>query len=227
MINLYHGEYTIASYEALQKQKDKYRGKEIITLNGDSLTVADLEIPLSGNTLFAEEKLIIIEGLLTARPSKRKDEVIEKLINSSDGDILLYEDKEATKTQLNKIPNIKATNFKAPESIFSFVDSIDKTNRIESVKKLQKLTKTEPAEIIYTMIIRQFRNLILVKEGNPKYLGGLPPWMVGKYKRQASDFSMNELLIQYRKLLDIDFKIKSGLTPLPLPKLLDIFLLTL
>lgn len=227
MITIFHGEHTPSSYEAVQKEKEKYKGKEQITLNGDSLTRADLEVALTGNTLFSEEKIIIIEGLLSARPSKRKDEAIEYISKEEETAILLYDDKEVSAVQLKKFPKVKATNFKPPQSIFTFVDGISKENKKNTILKFHELIKGEPPEIVYTMIVRQFRNLMLVKEANPKYLGGLQPWMMSKYRLQANQFTLNELLILYRKLLDIDYKIKSGLTPLSLSELLDIFLIQL
>lgn len=222
-----HGEYTLTSYQALLDEKKKHEGKEIVILNGDGITKADIELAIAANTLFSDDKLIIIEGLLTSRPGKRKEEVMEFLKSISHADIILYEDKEATTANLKKFPRSKIVNFKPPQSIFTFVDGISPVDPKRSVQRLHELLLNEPAEIIYIMIVRQFRNMILAKEGNPKYFGSLQPWMLNKFRSQARYFSMDELIVNYRKLLDIDYKIKSGLTPLPLSKLLDIFILTL
>ncbi|MBI2611918.1 hypothetical protein HYW54_04225 [Candidatus Gottesmanbacteria bacterium] len=228
MITILHGENTYSSYQALQEEKKKYRGKEIVVLDGNIITRADLELAVSATSLFTAEKLVVIEGLLTSRPSKRKDEAIDYLAKEKiEVKIILYEDKEVGLRELKKIPKAKAQNFKPNTNIFSFVDGIKVLNPKDSILKLQNLLTSEPPEIIYTMLVRQFRLLILVKEGNPKYLTALQSWQIGKFHHQAQYFSMEDLVQNYRKLLDIDYKIKFGLTPLSLSKLLDIFLLTL
>ncbi len=96
-----------------------------------------------------------------------------------------------------------------------------------SLPLFHDLAKTEPVEVIFVMIVRQLRYLLLTKDKIASQKSGLPPWQVARFERQANYFREEDLIASYRKLLDIDYKIKSGRTPFNLQQLLDIFLVNL
>lgn len=228
MITIIHGEDQVASKNKLQDIKDKYQGKDIITLDGKSVTLTDLKQALEAHSLFLLEKLVIIDNLLTRKPSKDKDELINYLTkNMFDVDFILSEDKEATSAVLKKVIKAQVYHFKPAGNIFKFVDNLQPEGGKKLVPILHELLKTESPEVIFVMIIRQLRYLLLAKDRSDDYLKDLQPWQKAKFMRQAGYFGEAQILLLYRKLLDIDYKIKTGKTPLTLRQLLDLFLLNL
>ena len=134
MLTILHGEYTQSAYQALSVIKQTHSGKEVVSLDGEKITKADLELAILGNTLFSTERLIVISGLLSSHPSKKKDDLIDYLSqNTFDPDIVLYEEKEISKTLLKKFTASQIQNFAPPESIFKFVDSLNPISKRTSI----------------------------------------------------------------------------------------------
>ncbi|MCL4418153.1 MAG: hypothetical protein M1365_15950, partial [Actinobacteria bacterium] len=90
-----------------------------------------------------------------------------------------------------------------------------------------QILKTQEAEIIFFMIIRQFRLLISQTEESKSAIDEakkLAPWQLSKFKRQLSFFDRSKLLTLYNKLFEIDLKHKTGKISFPLEKSIDFFL---
>ena len=118
---------------------------------------------------------------------------------------------------------MKIEKFDFPENLFKFLENIGSKPVSELLPQFHVLLKTNEPELIFTMIVRQFRFLLMVKEEEGNVIG-LPDWQYYKYKSQSRFFTFQELVSLYRKLLDIDHRTKTGKTPLKKDQLLDIFL---
>ncbi len=228
MITILHGQDALSSRNTLLQLRDQAKEKEIQSINGEKLTLPELTTILESRSLFSSSRLVIIENLLSSRPSKSRDELILYIARGMyDSDLVLWDDKDVTAAVLKKLPKAKVQSFKPSLSVFRFVDSIGIATSVVLLEQFHTLLKEEPAEILFVMIVRQFRNLLLLKDPQQGKPSPLPPWQASKLSSQLRVFSQEKLVANYRKLLDIDYKIKSGLTPLSLPQLLDIFLLSL
>ncbi len=64
------------------------------------------------------------------------------------------------------------------------------------------------------MISYQFRNILVIKDllekGKPLSNSKLHPFVVKKSYQQAQQFSFGELKKIYRKIFEVDYKIKTG-----------------
>lgn len=228
MITLLHGLDILASRTKLDELKLKAADKEKIILEGDKLEKTDIIQALETQSLFSLDRLIIIENLLSLRPSKNKDELIRYIAAGKfDAEIILWENKEATPAVLKKFTSARIYNFKPSANIFRFVDNLRPKGGGGSLLLFHELIKNEAPEVIFVMIVRQIRSMLLAKDQKADYLSKFAPWQKTKIKVQAADFSLQDLLSAQRRLLDMDYKIKSGQTPFNLVKLLDIFLLNL
>lgn len=109
-------------------------------------------------------------------------------------------------------------NSKLSGNIFNLVDAVGTGDYRKTAQYMHDLLAQGENEIyILTMIVRQFRNLILIKdyEGKLDKMGiakevGLHPFVVQKGMVQARNFSIQELKNMYEKLLDTDIAIKTG-----------------
>lgn len=106
-------------------------------------------------------------------------------------------------------------------NIFGMIDAIGQQNSKAAIKFLHDLVDSGENELyIFTMIVYQFRNLLIVKDAikNSKQVSnfqlakqvGLNPYVVEKTIKQASGLTFNELKKIYEKLLDYDIKMKTG-----------------
>lgn len=119
---------------------------------------------------------------------------------------------------------------KVEANIFEMIDFIGQKNSEQAIKSLHDLLgKGENELYILTMIVYQFRNLLIIKDilensksQETRYkqtsinnfqiakISGLNPYVVQKTMSQAKNYSMNSLRTIYSKLLDYDLKIKTG-----------------
>jgi DNA polymerase-3 subunit delta len=104
-------------------------------------------------------------------------------------------------------------------NIFEMVDALGQRDSQQAAKLLhQLLDEGEHPLALLGMIVRQFRTMIQVKELNAQGLSqqdiaarlGLHRFVVKKAVRQAMNFSMEQLEVIYRKLLETDVAIKTG-----------------
>jgi len=206
---------------AAKKQK-----REIIKFNQKNLKLENLIQALESQSLFGQERLIIIEEFFSQPKSNRQQEIIDYLSKEKPSiNLIFWEKKILTPGLLRKlsfIDQVKA--FKIPALVFKLVESIYPNNQKQTLNYLKETLKNQSAEFIFYMIVRQIKLLIQTKDG---ILPKMAPWMLGKLKSQASKFkSIESLKNLYGRLLEIDRNIKTGQTPMSLAWHLDMLLIS-
>jgi len=92
MITIFHGDDFVNSRQTLNQgltsKPDRFNAK--------NLTQESLTQVLESSSLFGDEKTIIIDYLLTLRPSNQKDSLINIILKNQDKHILLWEQKTIT-----------------------------------------------------------------------------------------------------------------------------------
>lgn len=229
MITLLHGDHIEASRNELNSLKREAKGKEIRSIDGRGLDATALTQALGSSSLFGSEVLVVVENLFSKLG--KKTNLIEKLakilsIAAKDTDIILWEDKELGITVIKSLgSSVKAIPFKIPSLIFQLLDAL----RPDSAKTLlplyQKLVESEPTELVFTMITRRLRQLLMVAGGAAPE--GLQGWQVGKLTTQSKFFTIDILVHMYKKLLDIEYSLKTGATPFTLAQLTEQFFIDL
>lgn len=225
MLKIIHGENQVASRKKLVEliEQAKKQSKEIININAEKIDRAKLESALLSESLFGHEKLLVIEGLYSLPKSKKKDEFIS-LISSASIEIILWDKKLLTKTDLKKLPTeLENYEFKITPKMWSFLDNFSTNPKAKNamIKLFKESVEGDGAEFVFLMIARQIRILIQIKENNPPKIA---PFMLGKLNKQAKEFSLNKLLDLHQKLYLIDQKQKQSTGLLSLESELDLFL---
>jgi len=224
MIKVFHGDSLVMSrkafLEALEAAKNER--KEVVHLEGKNLTVNGLTVALESKSLFKDDKSIFIESLLSLTKSKEKEKLLEILQKNNHLEIYLWEPREIPKTLVDQYVDFHLQIFKLPAIIFKFLESL-RPNNTQNLLDLfhQALAQDEP-EMIFALLIRQIRLLILALEGE-KYLTGAP-WQKSRLLIQAKYFSKEKLKELFQKLLLIDYQQKTSQTPFDLSSSLDLFL---
>lgn len=108
---------------------------------------------------------------------------------------------------------------KIDNNIFETVDALAEQNKKKALRLLHNHIEKGESEIyLFVMFIRQFRNLLIIKEATEKGSSyyelakrtGLHPFVVRKTSGQAKEFTLEGLKKIYEKLLDFDIGIKTG-----------------
>lgn len=229
MIILIHGEDLVASRKKLEEEKTRFSVKEIISLDGKKVTLSDLVLACETKSLFSEKKIILVENLLLGGITKGKLELLSYL-GKTDlfYPVIIWENKEIEKRSVRKyFIHAKEILCQPPLLLFRFLDSIGLQLPNQLLPLFHAALAQREAELIYTLLLRKFRQLIIACDLGRKGLVELNPWQVDKLLRQSRYFAAEKLISSYRQLLSFDYKIKTGQTPYSLSQLLDIFLTTL
>lgn len=228
MITIFHGDATASSRKAYIEKKQAT--KNPLTFNGDKLILTDLMQVIEGGQLFSEAKNIFIEDFLTKRKAgKEMSEILDFLKNAKEVNIYLWEGKEIDKRKLSQFKNAKILPFKFPQMLFSFLDSLKPTMGRKSIPLFHQSLQSSEPEIVFFMIIRQFRLLLALDEKSATNIDELRTisWQESKLKKQASLFGKEDLVNIYKKLMEIDLGNKTGALNMPLATAIDFFLLSL
>lgn len=143
-----------------------------------------------------------------------------QIVDNGDNKQLAISDKQV---ELLVRPKIVA-------NIFDLIDAIGAQNIKKAQSELHKLLNSgENALYIHTMVVYQFRNLLIIKDLLDNYKlqiinyklnsnlklkiskqSGLHPFVVEKTMNQTKNYTMDRLKEIYQILLDYDIKMKTG-----------------
>jgi DNA polymerase-3 subunit delta len=106
-------------------------------------------------------------------------------------------------------------------AIFDFVDALGNRNRKQAIIEYHRLLADQDPQRVFGMIVRQFRLLLLSREiidqngreGDITEKLKTHPYVSGKIASQARQFTLNQLAGIYRRLLEIDKELKTGVMP--------------
>lgn len=226
MITIIHGDDTVSSRNYYLSQKTE----QSISFDGEKLTLTDLVQIMEGSSLFLETKKIFIDNFLSKRKIGHEFEEIISFINnhSKDNNVFFWEGKEISKKNLSLFENSTVKTYKLPQMIFTFLDNI-KPKSTKNVLFFHEALLNSETELIFFMLIRQFRLLLALSDDLPgeniDEAKRLAPWQKSKLKKQSLLFSISELKGIYKKLYEIDLGLKTGTLNMTLLQAIDILLL--
>jgi len=217
-----HGENTSQSRKKLQELIDgaKKAGLSLTRLEAKKLTPANLSENLGGSDLFGGDQMFIIEELHSLPTSTRKKELIE-LLSKSEENIILYEKKTLTATMLKKFASAQTFEFKVTNVMWELLDNLGTTDKKLLLTQLHQASEQNDSFLVFTMLVRQIRMLIQVKSGGQ--VAGAP-FMIAKLKKQASKFTINQLLALHSQLFKLEIGQKTSTMAMDLASELDLLL---
>lgn len=230
MITIIHGDDTAASRVQLNELRSK--SPEAALLDGTTVTLTDLTQIIDGGGLFQNEKTVIIERLYTRKKAAKEFEALVSYLQSKtlENEIILWEDKELDKRSLSVFRHATVKDYKLPQTLFLFLDSIAPRQGAKLVQLFHKVLTTTEAEMVFFMLVRQIRLLLALHEKSSEQIDEvkrLAPWQLNKLQRQAVAFSSEQLISLHTHLFEIDHDMKTGELSTPLSTAIDIFLLSI
>lgn len=220
MITILHGDNYLASRLVLNELKKS------VKLDAKSISEADLTQALESTAMFSiDEEPIIIENLLTLPRSKNKQKLIDIVIKAEDKQIYLWDKKAITPAVKKQFNKATIKEFKLTKYVYKFLDSIKPDNQLVILKLLHQTLESDAVELTFYLLHRRISQLIQALD-DPRELKGAP-WQLGSLKNQAKLFTLTQLQNFQKKLLNIDFEIKTGQSTLPLASRLDLLFLNI
>lgn len=226
---LLHGENHVDSRKFLNDLllQARTKGLEVIKLDSKNTNHQELLTVTRENTLFSVGNLIVLENFFST--SKNTSPLLTKTIEKMDGTnniLILWEKKTVPAGTLKKLSGYFQTKeFKIPNLVFQFLDSLSPNNTKASLHLFKPINKTHPPEFVLVMLARQLKLLIWAKL-EPQTLK-VPTWQKSKLIAQAEKFTAKQLLRLHAKLLEIDRLHKHSQLPENLSASLELLVISL
>jgi DNA polymerase III delta subunit len=205
-IIILHGDDSEKSYARLKKFIDvaRERSWEVLYIDESGQNFEEI---LSTTSLFGSEQFFILKDV---KKLGKKDFVwLNKKYLELPGNLIVYNEGGLNATVLKSFPvGSKVEEFKLPVLLWNFLDSLVPGKSDYLVKTLHKILEKEPAEFVFSLIARHFKDLYWVKSDAAST--GFPFWKMNKLKSQASKFELQELQSLITKLSEIDVEVKTS-----------------
>jgi DNA polymerase III delta subunit len=228
-----HGDNIVQSRLKLTEVVDQKKANNfhVVRIDGSGLNRAILESQVWSNSLFGDQKIIVLESLFSLPKSKKKDELIDllKIINQDDelsSSIITWDNKTLPITTLKKIGSAQILEFKTSPVVFKWLDALNgKRQNLETQLKLShQAVQSDGVELCMALLARQIRLLINAQEKQPI---SAPPFVINKLTAQAHTFTLDQLVKIHAQLVQIDRETKTSQLPLSLEKKLDLLIMKL
>lgn len=223
---LLHGDNQVQSRQHLSQliTSLKSKGAEIVRLDGLKLSLEDLIQATESQSLFGQTKAVVIERLF-ANPSKN---LLKHSCSQLSGDLpsshhyFIWENKRLTPSQIKKVSRFDSKEFKAPALIFKLLDSLPSSPPAQVLHLYRQALSQSSSELIHYLLVQRVRDLLTLDLNRR-----LAPWQKQRLSNQRQAFSQKVLLSLHQKLLELDYKYKTGQLALDLSSELELLLISL
>jgi len=207
MIYLFCGDDNFKSRQAFNCKLEKYQ--KLFRLQSQEIND---EILISLNQgLFDQEikKAIVIESFFSIRGKKLKS-IAQKLTEiQEESDVLIWEPKTITPAKIKLLgKNCQVLTSKIPPNIFYFLDEVGFEDKASIIRKLHLAFKTHPPELITYLLEKRLKDMLVAKV-DPRLLR-MAPWQKSKIGSQVKNLGLEQIKKMYLKLVDIDYRNKTG-----------------
>lgn len=224
-----HGENIVESRRKLDQEINRFRLKktaEILRYEGESLEESLLIQNLESRSLFGLDRLVIIENLFSGPKSVGKSKIIDYLKKINPPNVIVWEEKKIDKRVLSPF-KAQFLVFDLPKPLFIFLESVYPGNGQKALVLFNQTALVEEIETIFYFLCRHLSQLIVIKDLGGRGLSQWPNWKVQRLIFQADRFELEALERFYQSLLLIDWRNKTGSSPLDLKVQLELLLANL
>ena len=201
----------------------------VVRIDGNKASIADIEMALESNSLFSEKKIIVIEQFGKVKPVDKLVDLVSKFIKDQNSDVILWDDMEVSAKISSSLKSAKIFTFSFPKVYFAFLDGLSPKDSVQSLELLHQVLKTYAAEQVLYSIIKRIRQLLIVKSDN--YIEfdefkKMQSWQIGKLKKQSEMWSEEQIKNAFVSFAELDEKLKTSALTMDLSAHLDILLLS-
>lgn len=228
MITIIYGDDIVASRQYFTPIIEKENSP--LLLDGTKISFTEIMQILDGGDLFEEKTSLFIENFFTKRKADKEFEEIVAFLRSREekATVVFWESKDLPKKSLSLFPKATVKHFALPKNLFSFLDAFMPGNGRHLVKLFYQVRESIETELVFFMIIRQFRLLVAVSDMTGENIDEaqkLASWQRSSLERQAKRFAKTELIRLYHSLYTIEHGYKTGTLGMTLPQAIDFFLI--
>ena len=201
-LKLIHGGDFVRSHQKILEIKKSFDPLSIVELKGEGLDIKTLDDSIKSISFFSSQRLILIDNPPTNfkfSEIPKIDDVTLVFIFSKDLPLSseILEDAKSCQSDIFYFPKKSMVN------IFSFLDLVIEEKK-DAVYRLEQVYAEYGAQYLLTMLTYSLRRLILPSKSSSKFA-------MEKQEKQKKSYSLEKIKKLYELILDLDFKIKSGM----------------
>lgn len=187
MIYIFHGDDQNQSRLALNQFLDTKKELDILRVDNKEINLDDINGFINSQSLFNNPKIIVISNLFSI-PKTIFDKLVKILKSNPNFDIIIWQEKTLTITQLKIFPKAIVKLFPLDKIIFSCINNLRPKNSSKFIPLLHQTLAKEPFELF----------LFWIKFNLRKQLIGY------------SKFNPKSLKKTYLQIIELDFQNKTG-----------------
>jgi len=192
MIYIFHGDNQLESRKAFSDFMDQNNDTDILRLDSKNIEFDKVNLFLQESSLFNTKKILSVSNLFSTNKSILDQ--INKLINQIENiDVVVWQDKTLTPTQLKTFKNAQVKNFPLDNKLFICLNSIKPKNITRVIPLYHQVIELGLYDLFLYFLKNNFR----------KQLTSYP-----KFDQQITKRF-------YLQLIDLDFKNKKGELTIP------------
>ena len=159
---LIHGENLVQSREKLDQLIQQLPpSSQIIKLEGKRLTLNQLHQHLRSTGLFAEQKTLILFGILSLPQSDLKKKLIQTFKDFPDTSVIFYEEKNVHASTIKSLKLSPVFQFKPDVLIFKFLDNFSPQQSSQALEYLDQLKQSHQSlDMVFALLAMRVRQLI-------------------------------------------------------------------
>jgi DNA polymerase III delta subunit len=205
-----HGENTFASRTRVHELQNLFttQKREVVLFDGRFLDLNQLIPTLESQSLFGQERGVIIDRLHKNKSPNKLKALIEYILAvppSVNTSLVLWEDQLLTPAKLKKFSSFTIEVFKTSKSTFAFLDALGPS--FLNWDLYSKSVSDDSPDYVFACLCNQVRSLLIACDNPSKVM---PPWKQKQMVRQAERIGLPALLQLHHELVEIDYKRKSG-----------------
>lgn len=192
MIYIFHGDNQFDSRQALNKLLEQYIQYDQLKTDSKNIDLDKINLFLQSSSLFAQNKVLIIENFFSTNKSIL-DKLIKVIKNSNDVDLIIWQDKTLTATQLKTFSQSKVQLFALSNKLFGCLNTVRPKNLNGFIPLYNEVLKMGLFDLF----------LYLLK---------------GNLRRQLTTYSKFDQIKtknSYLQLIELDYQNKSGQLSVP------------
>ncbi len=187
MIYLFHGDDQKASRQALNQLIKNLNNANILRLSPKSVELETINNFLSGTSLLSSQKTLLLDSFFST--TKARNKLIDLIKqNQKSAEIIIWQDKKLTPTQVKTFPGARVSFFDLPNYLWGCLNNV----RPQNIKAFLPLYQKVIDQNLYDLF------LYLLKQKLRKQIDNYSP------------FPQDKLIRTYLLLIELDYQNKSG-----------------
>ena len=168
MITIFHGDDLSKSRQPYLETFQSLDSAHFLHLNSKSINLDQINNFINGGSLFAESKVIAIDNFFSITKSVQSKLI--NLLNTTEMNVVIWQDKLLTVAQLKTFPKAIVQRFKADNNIFLCINSLKPHNLNRFIGLYHQICQDELFDLFFFLLKASIRRQLASRSVFPEII---------------------------------------------------------